>query len=429
MLKKLRGKLEKDFHLGELIRGSGQHFALQALGVLLTYLFVLLVTRTLGAGVYGNYTLALAVLNIVVAVGKMGLDTALVKFVSVNNARNRRDIAGHYYYNSLKLTLLSGSLLTVLLLLFSGPVSVHIFHKDSLKSYLTIAAFGILPFIFRNLNAAALRGLKKIKEFALVQFTFPRMVVLSIFCVFLAGKFWDGRITILSFVMALVLVTGTSFRMTVKEFKGLNRDEGVGNETETGYGEMLRTSLPMFMTDSLFLLMNWVNILMIGMLATEADVGVYGAAVRMALFTSLTLNAVNGIVSPKIAEVYGTGDNRGLEKIARQATKITFLTSFPILTVFLVFPKTVLSLFGGEFERGFVVLMMIAAGQFFNSICGSVGNILNMTGHQNIVKNVIFTGLLINIGLNLYLIPSYGINGAAAAHMVATVFWNLALTY
>jgi Na+-driven multidrug efflux pump len=59
-----------------------------------------------------------------------------------------------------------------------------------------------------------------------------------------------------------------------------------------------------------------------------------------------------------------------------------------------------------------------------------------MTGNQNIYGAILLLGALINVGLNLILIPESnplsdygirGINGAAFASMCSLSFWNLSM--
>ena len=70
-------------------------------------------------------------------------------------------------------------------------------------------------------------------------------------------------------------------------------------------------------------------------------------------------------------------------------------------------------------------LILLAFGQFVNSISGSVGYILQMTGKHKVFQNIILAATIINIVLNAVLIPVYGISGAAFASMVSLMFWNL----
>ena len=65
------------------------------------------------------------------------------------------------------------------------------------------------------------------------------------------------------------------------------------------------------------------------------------------------------------------------------------------------------------------------AGQLVNVLCGSVGYILNMTENQNIFRNITIFAVVINIFLNLILIPMYGIIGAAIASAISLILWNI----
>ena len=64
-----------------------------------------------------------------------------------------------------------------------------------------------------------------------------------------------------------------------------------------------------------------------------------------------------------------------------------------------------------------------------SAFAGPAGNLLQMTGRQLIYMNVLFVGALINIILNYFLIPIYGIEGAAIASMCSLLFWNLSMVY
>ena len=62
-----------------------------------------------------------------------------------------------------------------------------------------------------------------------------------------------------------------------------------------------------------------------------------------------------------------------------------------------------------------------------NAFCGSVGVLMTMTGHQLEAAKVYITAAILNIFLNVLFIPPFGIEGAAAATALTTIFWNLVL--
>jgi len=181
----------------------------------------------------------------------------------------------------------------------------------------------------------------------------------------------------------------------------------------------------MLLSSSLALIMGLTDTIMLGMFRTEEEVGIYNIALKLSMITSITLMAINTIAAPKFAEFWGKKDLDGLAKVAQQSTKLIFWTSFPVLILFLFFPKPILGVFGEEFKTGALALIILTIGQFVNAAAGSVGYILNMTGKQKFVQNIIFIGALINIILNYLLIPIFGIIGAALASAVSMIFWNI----
>ena len=87
-------------------------------------------------------------------------------------------------------------------------------------------------------------------------------------------------------------------------------------------------------------------------------------------------------------------------------------------------PKFLLGLFGEDFSNGYIALIILCIGQFFNGFCGSVGYIMQLTGNERKFQQIVMTALFVNVLLNLFLIPYYGINGAAASSAISLILWN-----
>jgi O-antigen/teichoic acid export membrane protein len=102
-----------------------------------------------------------------------------------------------------------------------------------------------------------------------------------------------------------------------------------------------------------------------------------------------------------------------------------FWGSFPVVLVFFLFPSFILGIFGDEFRTGVYAFLFLTFGQFIQAMSGSVRHILSMTGKHKTLQNITFYAMLINIVLNVILIPLYGINGAAFSSMVSMAFWSI----
>jgi O-antigen/teichoic acid export membrane protein len=72
-------------------------------------------------------------------------------------------------------------------------------------------------------------------------------------------------------------------------------------------------------------------------------------------------------------------------------------------------------------------LVILTIGQFINALAGPVGYLMTMTRYQNEAALILVVSAGLNIGLNIFLIPAYGLIGAALATAGSMIFWNFAM--
>ena len=84
-----------------------------------------------------------------------------------------------------------------------------------------------------------------------------------------------------------------------------------------------------------------------------------------------------------------------------------------------------MGIFGNSFKSGAFILVILALGQFINVITGSVGYLLMMSGNERLLRNNIIFIAVLNLTLNLLLIPKYGILGAAISTSVSLALQNI----
>jgi len=100
----------------------------------------------------------------------------------------------------------------------------------------------------------------------------------------------------------------------------------------------------------------------------------------------------------------------------------------PVTLVFVLFGERFLALaFGPGYAGGHTTLAILALGQLVNAGMGSVGVLLNMTGHERDTLRGVAIAAVANVVLGLVLIPLFGLEGAATATAVTLIIWNLLL--
>ena len=162
-----------------------------------------------------------------------------------------------------------------------------------------------------------------------------------------------------------------------------------------------------------------------GIYRSEAEVGYYGIAVKLANLTTFILIAINSMAAPKFSELYYSDKMEELFYIAQKSAKLIFYATTPILVGLIVFGKIILAIaFGKAFTLAYMPLLFLVVGQFFNSISGATGYFMNMTGNEKVFKNIMFFTAIANVFLNFQLIPKFGIVGASIAATASLVIWN-----
>ena len=191
------------------------------------------------------------------------------------------------------------------------------------------------------------------------------------------------------------------------------------------YKQWLGISLVLILQQSFFIILNRLDILMVGSLIGPDASGMYSAAVRTAMWVSSSLQVVNMVVSPVFATLYAKGDMQGLQKVVSRVTLWIFWPSIVMALGLIVFSQPVLSIFGPDFTAASSSLKILIFGQLVNALSGSVGNLMVMTGHQN--KSVVVFGCsaLLNLVINVVAIPMFGIVGAAIATSFTMCVYNV----
>ena len=114
-----------------------------------------------------------------------------------------------------------------------------------------------------------------------------------------------------------------------------------------------------------------------------------------------------------------------LQQIIIKSNRLLFFTSLPLTLLLCFFPDMILGFLGEGFKGAWLALIILSIGNFVSSISGSIGILLQMSGHQKQYNNIITSTAISSIALNFVLIPKYGLLGAAITSSIAKIIQNL----
>jgi O-antigen/teichoic acid export membrane protein len=235
-------------------------------------------------------------------------------------------------------------------------------------------------------------------------------------------QFKFGVITpILSYTISIFIISSLS---TVLWFRKINFFK-IKKIKKTPLANILTFSFPLFLSSSMMLLLQWIDIVILGYYVSTSEIGVYNIIVKISMISSIILFSINSIAAPKFSELFTKNKLEELKKIIKETSMLISVVSLPILLLIFIGSQYILNFFGPEYIDGSISLNILILGQLVNVICGSVGYVLIMTENQKIFRNIILLTTVLNIILNIFLIPTYGILGAAVSSMICVIIWNV----
>jgi len=403
-----------------LIQQSIKVLFIRGSGVVLLFVFSLFLTNYYSAELVGKYDFVRSIIMILSGASLVGTNQSIIYYSGLLNSKNSLHSIKKIYVKMLMMTTGICLLFVLGYAMFTEQFINEIFNKQEAYSLILKSIAALFFYTITMLNIDALRALNKTISSELYRniFRYTPIFIFSIILYYTQNQQWLIEAFLASFLL-LSLITLTQVGML---FKKLNLSNN--NEYNFSYHQIFVRSYPMALSAIAYFIMQSIDIIILTIYEGFESIAYYSVAVKLATATALALMSVNIVIAPKIAEIYSTNDFNKLNKLINDSARIIFIISVPILIILFIFSDFVLSLFGENYVLAREALLLLLAGQFFSSLCGPGAIYLNMTGKQKKLNTILILGLVINIILNLVLIPIYGIEGAAAATLISMIFWN-----
>ncbi|MHA7138177.1 flippase [Rossellomorea arthrocnemi] len=382
----------------------------------------LLAARLLELKAYGDFTYLFTIMTIIGMITKLGIDQGIMSFLPLLNEKDKKKTWGMILFTLI--TIVGFNLFIIFILLTLSNTSLlngllKNIEKPNFLIFLPLVLFistiNVFFGVFRSI------GLFRFYIF-LKSIILPSVIALTLVLIFLfnlTNDFFNITISYYigyTLINILLIITVIKSNYTRIDYKDFYNKESLS---------LLKFSSPLFLSSILGILVSRTDQVMIGSILNNKLVGIYNIVFQISLLISFVLIAFNTIFAPKISLLYKKGEIELLENLYKTFTRwITIITVMLFFTV-LINGEILLGLFGAEFKIGYMALIFMAAGQVVNAAVGSVGYMNTMTGRPQVELYTNILTLLVNFILNLYLIPIYGINGAAFASFIAVSSTNL----
>lgn len=365
--------------MDRLRASSGVWIALERLsGPGIGLILNLALARMLSVGDLGRFYVTLSVVQGLAILWQQGMPE-----LSVHSIAGKRQRVKPVLALSVALTLAVASLTVAP---FAVPpvrqVASGLAEAAAIKNLLPIVAFWGMAFALRNLVSSSLLAAKNYLWSAISGTALPWILLLSGLGVVasLSGVSLATREVAIGAALATALVAMLALWEVIRRYPRGDWSECFSREF---LGSFVAKGLAQGASNVGIVVLNQVDIWLLGVTFSSSSVGLYGAAVRLMLLARLPVLVGSLIAQPIIAELWRrpTGD-RLQRYVSRVAARIAWSSLF-IGIVLTIWADSILAVaFGQEFVGASAAFRILVVGQVVNGISGLGAVVLAMTGEQ-----------------------------------------------
>ena len=410
--------------LRKIVKGAGLSFIGTIIGIIFGYLSRLVIARFLDPHGYGLISLGYAVFTIAVTLSLLGIPQGVIRYVAFYKGRGGSGKVKGTIFSALKITIPSSIIATLVLFFGAEWISVIFFHEPNLAPVLQIFAFSIPFWVIAQIAIAATIGFQDLRYDLYVTYIFQnsfRLVAIVVLLSFGYGVLGAS----IGWVLAIVGMPFLAFYfLDRKVFSIFNTSV----KADYMQKEILLFSYPLIFAGITGLIMGWTDTITLGYFLGAGAVGVYNAALPTANLIRMPLSAFGIIFSPIASELYASNRYEDLRRIYSIVTKWVLLITLPAFLLLVPFSESmIVILFGYKYAEGSLALCILTFGFFIISLIGPASSVIHAFGETKVIMKYTLFGAILNVTLNLALIPLYGVSGAAIATVVSLMITHFGI--
>ncbi|RXK81865.1 flippase [Filimonas effusa] len=386
----------------KLTRNFGALSVIQAANFLIPFLALPLIVRVIGTEKFGALNFLVALATYFVLLINYGFDFTATRLIARD--RDNQELVDKIFSQVfvVKSVLFGISVIIFSLLLFCVPK----LQKDILVTILCFAACFANVFMPNWL----FQGMEQLQHAAI--FNLVTKLLFSVAMVLLIQQPADYWLYALFTTASQVLAGVLLFFYAMRRFKIRLRAVAFAEVKQ-----VLWTDKAVFISTLLINLYTTSNIVLLGFLQPEKEVGIFTAAVRIiGVVQTLTLMPLSQTLFPHVGRAFAEDTSSGLTEVKKIFPIVNVLAFCISLGLIITAPLAIGILFGAEFKAAVPLLQLLAINPLLTSISNLLGTqvMLNMKKDQSFLW-ITGVGSVSCIMLNLLLTPTWSYYGTALA--------------
>lgn len=387
----------------------------------LTFVSRVIVVRSLSTSDFDGYSFDLTLAGLLSAFGTLGLPSAIARSIPYAASDNERRTI-------VRGTLLigSGAALGTSLLLFAFSSTIgSALGSNAVTVGLRFFPVAVATSIVTSLVVSIFQGYEDVTPNAVfVQIVNPALFVAFLGVALVVPPFGiDFTQALLAYVLASVV---TLVVVLAYMRRRLPRHLSRGPQAPEALGRLLRFAAPLFVVGIMGSVSGSGDTLLLG-IYHEGFVGSYSASLTLSRLLQIGISAAAFIFLPVASKFLRQDDSRSIRVTYATVTKWMILVSLPLFLLFFFLPSSSLAfVYGTKYTlaQSVVPLQITVVGAFVTTLLGPATTTQVVYGQTRLLAYNAITAGVVDLGLSLALIPSYGYVGAATAWASAAVTYS-----
>jgi len=401
-------------------------FVMYAFSLLFGFAFRVLLARELTVGEYGLYYSLMSFFSIVFLFRDLGLYTSLVKFLPEWIVHKKDSEIKQAVILSLCYSTIVSILMILACYIFSGYISIHFFKESVTAQMLTLFVVAFAITTFEAFIGAIFQSYQRLVYYSSI--TIVKSGLLLLFAFIFLRYFKTVLAPTLGLLVSSLLIIFIYSPAIIRliPWKAKTVWNRVSAKKFVWFGVQI------FFTGLGGAILLNTDIIMLTFFKSTVEVGLYNAAIPIANLISYLGMALCTVFFPMFSEFIARKMHSKIEYALKELYKYSIALALPAVAIILTFPNIIIkTFFGADYVSASIALQILIWGIFINLIAMINYTFFNANNKPFTVTKIYFIGAILNLILNFFFIPKFGIIGAAittttcSAIMLIFNFWYL----
>lgn len=396
-----------------VVRNTTVLLAAQIASALIAFFYMMYAARYLGPASFGILSFALAFTGIFAVLADLGLASLTTREVARDKA-----LAPKYLAN---VSLIKLILAAITFGIIAVSINLMGYPAETITVVYLLALFVILQ-TFIQMFYSLFQAYERMEFQGVGQMLNAALMLGG---VILAIKYSFGVVGFASlYVIANIVTLAYSFAVMKLKFAhpaSASATETVGFD-RSFWKPTIKEALPFGLSTMFVAIYYWISSVMLSAMQGNEAVGWYNAAYRMVLVLTFIPTALLGSLFPVMSRLH-ISSYESLKAVYERAFKYLLIIGLPIsVGTTILADRIILLIYGLEYAPAIIVLQILVWSDVFIFLNTVFGTLLNSVNKQITVTKQCALAAVLNVVLNLLLIPRYSYIGAGVATVATECF-------